>query len=289
MYKIRIPLSRGRPCLSRSNSRSDRSGMPNRDRPCLSRSDSRGKRSIPKATFVRDVTVPDGVSCYPGITMTKTWALKNTGLSPWPVGVKLIFISGDLKPERIFEVPCAAAGQIVDVSAVLQAPMKPQQYIGYYRLCTAEGQKFGPRIWVDLVVVQPQTSEDSKASPKVTEPKDKVEATEPPVTEPKQVVVVAAPWPEVVPEPVEEPKPEVKVPESEPEPEPKLESEPKPEAKAELVPVAEPAVPSKYAVQMETLRGMGFTDNVLNDYLLSNNNGNVQRVVEWILSNGVPT
>jgi len=45
-----------------------------------------------------------------------------------------------------------------------------------------------------------------------------------------------------------------------------------------------PSSGGKYAAQVEILKGMGFQDEDLNKYLLANNNGNVQRVVEWILS-----
>jgi len=289
--------------LNRSNSRGDRPCMsrsPSRDRPCLNRSDSRGKRSAPRATFVRDVTVPDGVSCYPGISMTKTWSMKNTGLATWPVGVKLIFLSGDLKPERILEVPRAAPGQIVEVSAVIQAPLEPQQYLGNYRLSTADGQKFGSRIWIDLIVVQPVLIEETKPlAPKISEPKLEVEVIEPrPQTQDSQTsVTVAEPNPDAKATEPTEPKPKPEVAKSKPEvaePKPEVaepkpdvtepkQIEPKPEVKTELVSVP----PSKYSGQMEILKGMGFTDATLNDYLLNNNNGNVQRVVEWIISHGV--
>jgi len=46
-------------------------------------------------------------------------------------------------------------------------------------------------------------------------------------------------------------------------------------------------VQSPYANQLEILMGMGFKDAELNAYLLNNNEGNVQRVVEWIISHGV--
>lgn len=43
--------------------------------------------------------------------------------------------------------------------------------------------------------------------------------------------------------------------------------------------------PFKYAQQLTALHGMGFTDDDINKYLLLNNKGNVQRVVDWLLAN----
>jgi len=132
--------------------------FPVQNRPCL-RSQSQNRRTCFKATFIEDVTLPDGISCYPGITVIKTWALKNTGEARWPQGVQLKFLSGELTPERVLEVPRAEPSAVVSVSVEIKLPMVAKQYTGYYRLATAEGKKFGPRFWVDLIVVVPSNVE----------------------------------------------------------------------------------------------------------------------------------
>jgi len=232
-----------------------------------------GRRAqAPCATFVKDVTLPDGISCSPNIHVTKTWALKNTGVVDWPPGVKLTFVSGELKPTKVADVPAAAAGSIVEVTAFIQVPSTPKQYTGYYRLCTADGQRFGRRFWIDLVVVAQESSEDSESKPlapvKPTESTESIPPLEPidPI-EPTKPVEPTKPIESTNPiAPVEPPKTEQKQPTKPAEPNPKS-------------PFSE-----KYAAQVEILKGMGFRDDDLNKYLLANNNGNVQRVVEWILS-----
>jgi len=42
--------------------------------------------------------------------------------------------------------------QEVDISAGLVAPNKPGRYIGFWRLCTPNGRKFGQRMWVSIIV-----------------------------------------------------------------------------------------------------------------------------------------
>jgi len=233
---------------------------------------SRGVRKSgpPRATFVRDDTLQDGISCYPDVTATKTWALKNSGSVAWSQGTQLLFLSGELAPEKVMEVPRADPGAVVNVSAVIKTPTVPKQYTGYYRLATAEGKRFGPRFWIDLIVVSPHT-EDVKDKPSVSVPDktssqpDKVSSSQPD-KESKQPNKV---------EPVEAPVTDKN----------KLDASASPLSSPLDVQVpSQPA--SKYAEQIEVLKGMGFQDAELNAYLLANNEGNVQRVLEWILSHG---
>jgi len=239
------------------------------------------KPEHPKAIFMEDVTLRDGISCYPGISVTKTWALKNNGESRWPPGVQLVFLSGDLVPERLLEVPRAEPGMIVQVSAAITLPVAPKQYTGYYRLATAQGKKFGPRIWVDVIVV-PGT-ELAQKEVKIETKVELQDSDEIPI--------------QILPSPIENKQESNKIQEPSidaekqepkidiPKPEPKLE-EPKAEAKENLPP-QKPKAQSPYEHQLEILDGMGFQDRELNSYLLANNEGNVQRVVEWILTHMV--
>nr|KAG5709734.1 hypothetical protein BaRGS_027759 [Batillaria attramentaria] len=41
------------------------------------------------ATFVRDVTLPDGIEVEPGVWLTKTWRMGNSGTMAWPPGTVL--------------------------------------------------------------------------------------------------------------------------------------------------------------------------------------------------------
>jgi len=203
------------------------------------------------------------------------------------------------------EVPRAEPGTVVRVSAAITLPMAPKQYTGYYRLATGEGKKFGPRIWVDVIVVpgievphvpvkQEQVEQrDSNEIPiQILPVENKQESKKPQQEQPRvdtdkqePKIDVPKPEPNVDNKKREEPKiEEPKVDNKRPE-QPKLE-EPKVEGKKENLP-QKPKAQSPYEHQLEILDGMGFQDRELNSYLLANNEGNVQRVVEWILTHMV--
>ena len=55
-------------------------------------------------------------------------------------------------PEAGRPVPAVPAGETVDISVKLTAPPYPGRNVGYYRLVTADGTRFGHRLWCDLVV-----------------------------------------------------------------------------------------------------------------------------------------
>jgi len=266
------------------------------------------KAYLPRASFIEDITLRDGISCYPGITVLKIWALKNNGETRWPEGVHLLFLSGELTPKRLMEVPRAESGDVVNVSAEIELPIAPKQYTGYYRLATAEGKKFGPRIWVDLIVVQPEKEVKMQKEPeKPIEEKQpesldapKVDSPAPNTDTDVQIQIIASASVSELPRleenkadakqdpngaPMDAKKPEETVIPVQKSEEPHIQMDTKEPVKKQEQPKVQ--VPSPYAQQLEILAGMGFQETELNSYLLANNEGNVQRVVEWILSHGV--
>lgn len=140
-----------------------------------------GPPAAPKATFMDDVTIPDGTPLPPSVNITKTWSLKNTGKGLWPPSTRLVFVSGNLQPDHSQDlppVPVANPGDIVEVSTILKAPDQPGRYTGYYRLAYNKGgrdAKFGHRVWVD-VVVSPSLSSLAEPEP---EPKEEEAAGSP--------------------------------------------------------------------------------------------------------------
>jgi hypothetical protein len=47
------------------------------------------------ATFITDVTYPDGSIVSPGSSFIKTWRIKNVGTCAWDENYQVIFVSGD--------------------------------------------------------------------------------------------------------------------------------------------------------------------------------------------------
>jgi len=110
----------------------------------------------PDAKHVADVTIPDNSELPADTPVVKTWRLQNSGAVEWPVGSQLIFISkrGDNLngPERVVLDRPVLPQQEVDLSVPFLTPSEPGRYIAYYRMATADGAKFGHRLWVSFVI-----------------------------------------------------------------------------------------------------------------------------------------
>lgn len=123
------------------------------DRKCKDYKRCKDDRLVAK--HVADVTIPDNSELPADAPATKTWRLRNAGTLAWPADSQLIFVSrrGDNLngPERVF-VGAVEPQQEVDVSVTFITPAEPGRYIGYYRMATADGAKFGKRVWVSFVV-----------------------------------------------------------------------------------------------------------------------------------------
>lgn len=117
-----------------------------------------------RASFVKDVTIPDGTNFAPGENFTKTWRLKNTGSCTWTSGYSLIFDHGDSMggpASKQLTAGTVATGQTVDVSVDLTAPNASGTYKGYWKLRNPSGVVFGigssgdVAFYVEIDVVQP--------------------------------------------------------------------------------------------------------------------------------------
>jgi len=111
-----------------------------------------------KADYVADVTIPDGVPQQVKSVITKTWAVKNSGTAAWPEGTQLLFVGGTLAPATVaadkgVTVPLAKTGETVNISVQVKIPEKEGRYTGYYRLATADGKRFGSRVWIDVLAL----------------------------------------------------------------------------------------------------------------------------------------
>lgn len=108
------------------------------------------------ARHIADVTIPDNSMLPADTPVIKTWKLKNVGTTAWPADSQLIFVSrhGDNLngPERVPVPGPVEPGQEVDVSVPFITPAEPGRYVGYYRMATSDGMKFGQRVWVSFLI-----------------------------------------------------------------------------------------------------------------------------------------
>lgn len=80
-----------------------------------------GKRS--EASYMADLTIPDGTVIQPGDTFVKTWRIRNSGETTWGVGYTLAFFGNEQMggPDSV-PLPQAKPGDIVVISVTLKAP-----------------------------------------------------------------------------------------------------------------------------------------------------------------------
>ncbi|NUM45695.1 MAG: peptidoglycan DD-metalloendopeptidase family protein [Anaerolineales bacterium] len=105
------------------------------------------------ATFITDITLPDGTVVSPNQSLVKTWRLQNTGTTTWGSGYQLVFINGDqMGAPGAVDIPVTGPGGEVDISVNLTSPPSEGNYTGYWRLRNPQGTYFGPTIWVQLNV-----------------------------------------------------------------------------------------------------------------------------------------
>lgn len=91
------------------------------------------------ASFVKDVTIPDGTKFEPNETFTKTWRLKNIGACTWS-GYSLVFDAGDaMGGPASSPIGSVAPNQEVDLSINLKAPGTDGDYRGYWRIKNSSG------------------------------------------------------------------------------------------------------------------------------------------------------
>lgn len=114
------------------------------------------------ASFVDDITIPDGMDITALTPFTKTWRLKNTGSCTWTSDYMLIFDSGDLMdgPEAMDWVFGAVTpGETADISVELISPITYGTHKGFWRIRAPSGEEFGVSyeknvaFWVQIDVI----------------------------------------------------------------------------------------------------------------------------------------
>ncbi len=80
-----------------------------------------GKRS--EASYMADLTIPDGTVIQPGDTFVKTWRIRNSGETTWGAGYTLAFFGDEQMggPDSV-PLPQAKPGDVVVISVTLKAP-----------------------------------------------------------------------------------------------------------------------------------------------------------------------
>jgi hypothetical protein len=117
------------------------------------------KKSMPApaakygAHFLKDLTVKDDSVIAPGQAIVKKWLVKNTGEVAWPKGTYLVSLPGstfgkDLK----VEVKGVEKDSNFELVLNLVAPLATGKHTARFQLALPNGEKFGHKYWVNIVV-----------------------------------------------------------------------------------------------------------------------------------------
>ena len=91
-----------------------------------------------QATFLEDVTVPDGTHFEKGETFVKTWKLRNSGTCDWPEDTVLVLNYSDVGGPETHEVGAVPAGDTVEISIELTAPDADGNFDGLWNLMAGD-------------------------------------------------------------------------------------------------------------------------------------------------------
>ncbi len=125
---------------------------------------------VPDATFVSDVTIPDGTVFRPGERIDKIWRIRNSGTCPWAEGYTWVFTAGDqLGAPPAQAMSSTAPGDTADIRVSMYAPNAPGTYEGVWQMRDPAGQLIGQKATI-VIVVQPPSTPTPTPSPTLPPP-----------------------------------------------------------------------------------------------------------------------
>lgn len=116
-----------------------------------------------RATFLADVTIPDGATFAPGEKFTKTWRIQNSGTCAWTTAYNLVYTSGErMDAPAVIPLPrTVQPNETIDLSVELTAPPTPGTYRSEWQLRAQNGILFGvgsqanQTFWASIEVILP--------------------------------------------------------------------------------------------------------------------------------------
>jgi len=120
-----------------------------------------------QASFVSDVTVPDGTQFDNGEAFVKTWRLRNSGTCEWPAGTVLAFTGGSQMdgPDSVALEEAVPSGESVDISVDLVAPEEAGKYTGNWSLKAGDKDVPGGAVVVIIQAGEVQAAAAAPAAP----------------------------------------------------------------------------------------------------------------------------
>ena len=117
-----------------------------------------------RATFIRDVAVPNDTALQPGARFERIWRVRNDGTCYWE-SYTLVFARGDqMGGPASVPVPNTEPGAQVDISVPLRAPTAPGTYRGFWVLRATNGSTFDGLV-TQIQVPEPAATATPTAPP----------------------------------------------------------------------------------------------------------------------------
>jgi hypothetical protein len=105
--------------------------------------------SCDSATYISDVTIPDGTTIPAGESFTKTWRVTNTGTCAWTATYKIVYISGDSLGGKATAIKKVVnPGESADISVILTSSSAFGNNTGTWKLSNDQGVAFGDSLTV---------------------------------------------------------------------------------------------------------------------------------------------
>eukprot|EP00808_Paulinella_micropora_P021876 g40342.t1 len=247
-------------------------------------------------------SLPHGSVFKSDAIVIKEWTLRNSGTDEWPAETRAVFVRGDrLLLDNIEEFPVGAVpvGKEATVRIAFRMPATSsvRRVTDVFQLVDANRVAFGPRFWAEFELEPAVESKEQVQAESKQEMQEQVTETgdgsvEDATEEDFQVVSAPSPTEEAfaaIPAEPAQAAPEQKLPARENKHQAPKEAAPsQPVPRPASAPVEEPdadlqVLKAKWGAQLKTLAGMGFTNELLNCYLLNKHNGNLEEVVTWLL------
>lgn len=107
------------------------------------------------AVFMADLTIPDFSEVMPGEPLGKSWQIRNTGSCSWGPGYHVVFKEGHAMTARLQHALYPARPETNAVVQIdMNAPEAPGDYQGFWRLYDPDGNVFGHKLFIKIIVVR---------------------------------------------------------------------------------------------------------------------------------------
>jgi hypothetical protein len=115
------------------------------------------------ASFLEDLTIPDGSILLPGEAFEKRWSVRNSGSCDWGADYRLVPLGENRLggPSEMALYP-AKSGSTAVWAISLAAPRQPGEYLARWQAQGPDGKPFGDEVFV-LVFVEEPTATPSPA------------------------------------------------------------------------------------------------------------------------------